>query len=138
MSPEARKGKAECSPVNATGRGATPFFLSLPRMTAEVGVSTILGMGVGVASKRLTSDALYGTGLAFIMLQCLNYFGYISIDWGKVETDIAKVADQNGDNKLDWCDLKILFSRFIRFAGQGIGDMSGFLTGFFLGVRYLA
>ncbi|CBH11919.1 hypothetical protein, conserved [Trypanosoma brucei gambiense DAL972] len=109
-----------------------------PKVTQEIGVSSILGAAVGVTSRRLTSDALYGTGLAFIVLQFLNFFGYIQINWKKVEMDAGKVLDQNGDNKLNQLDLKALMQRFILYVGQGVGDIGGFVTGFYFGARYLA
>nr|CCC91107.1 conserved hypothetical protein [Trypanosoma congolense IL3000] len=108
-----------------------------PRISKEIGMSSILGAAVGVTSKRLTSDALYGTGLAIIILQFLNFFGYIQVNWKKMESDAVKVIDKD-DDCLKRVDVNTFFQRFICFVGKGVGDISGFMAGFYVGARYLA
>ncbi|KEG14889.1 hypothetical protein DQ04_00271230 [Trypanosoma grayi] len=103
-----------------------------------LGVSGMLGAAVGVATKRLTKDALYGAGLAVIALQSLSTLGYIQINWKKMEEKVTQVADQNKDGKLDVNDVKILLNRAIQFCSRGLSDAGGFATGFFLGMKYLA
>ncbi|KAH9580173.1 FUN14 [Trypanosoma melophagium] len=118
--------------------GEVPKYKSACDMLSTVGVSGVLGAAVGVASRRLTSDALYGAGLAIIALQSLSYMGYIQINWKRVEQDITNMVDQNGDGKIDNKDLNVLLKRFLRFAGSGLSDIGAFTGGFFFGAKYLA
>lgn len=102
----------------------------------DVSVSSTFGACVGVAAKKLTKDAMYGVGIAFMGLQTLSYLGYISINWGKVEKDIAKAVDQNGDGQLDREDLKILLKKFLNVMKTGLPNAAGFTAGFALGVKF--
>lgn len=103
-----------------------------------VSTSSVFGACVGVATKRLTGDALYGAGLGIMGLQVLSYCGYIKVDWLAIERDVVRVADQNGDGKLDMKDVKIAFHRFMDIMKTGIPNLAGFTTGFLIGVKYIA
>lgn len=102
----------------------------------DVSVSTGFGACVGVAAKKLTKDAMYGLGLGFMALQTLSYLGYVSINWGKVEKDITKAIDQNGDGKLDKEDITVLAKKFMDVMKRGLPNAAGFTAGFALGVKY--
>lgn len=106
--------------------------------TKEFGVSGIMGAAVGVATKRLTSDALYGAGLAFAGLQCLSYVGFITIHWNAAQKFLEEKADLNKDGKLDVQDVKIFFQKVMTFLSRGLPDAAGFTSGFFVGIKYLA
>jgi uncharacterized membrane protein (Fun14 family) len=103
----------------------------------EIGVSAIFGASVGVATKRLAKDALYGAGLAFMFLQSLAYFGYITINWQRVENDISKAIDQDGDGKVTVKDGKRLLERFLGVMKTGLPNAAGFGTGFYFAVKYI-
>lgn len=104
----------------------------------EFGISGIMGAAVGVAAKRLTSDALYGAGIAFAGLQCLSYLGFITIHWTAIQRALEDTADVNKDGKLDMEDIKIIFSKILYFLGRGLPDAAGFSAGFIFGVKNLA
>lgn len=106
--------------------------------TKEFGVSGIMGTAVGVAAKRLTSDALYGAGLAFVGLQSLAYLGFVTIHWNVVQQFLQEKADLNKDGKLDSQDVKIFFQKVMVFLSRGLPDAAGFSAGFFFGMKYLA
>ncbi|ORC90778.1 uncharacterized protein TM35_000072020 [Trypanosoma theileri] len=131
--------KSSNKPVDGDGKiyAEVPKLKTAPGLLSTIGVSGVLGAAVGVASRRLTSDALYGAGLAVIGLQSLSYMGYIQINWKRVEQDITNVVDQNGDGKIDQKDLNIILKRFIKFAGSGLSDIAAFTAGFFLGAKFI-
>lgn len=104
--------------------------------TKDMTVSTLFGACVGVATKRFTKDAMYGIGLGFMALQTLSYFGYVSINWNRVEEDVTKLLDQDGNGKLDKADLQILWNRFQNFMKSGLPNAAGFTTGFALAVKF--
>lgn len=104
----------------------------------SISASSVFGACVGVATKRLTSDAMYGAGLGIIGLQVLSYCGYININWHAIERDLVKVSDQNGDGKLNSDDAKIAAQKFIQIMKSGIPNAAGFLSGFAIGVKFIA
>jgi uncharacterized membrane protein (Fun14 family) len=113
-------------------------FFSLTTMQVnvkDISVSTAFGACVGVASKKLAKDAMYGVGLAFIGLQTLAYLGYVDINWKRIESDIVKAVDQDGDGKLSISDGTALLGKFLRFLGRGLPNAAGFTTGFYVGVK---
>lgn len=97
-----------------------------------------MGVAVGVASRRLSADALYGAGLCFAGLQCLSYLGFITIHWNAITAAVTQVADQNGDGKLDMADVRPLWSRLMKFMSRGLPDAASFTAGFLVGFRFLA
>lgn len=117
---------------------ALPGGLDTKSVSKEVAVSGALGATVGVATRRLTSDALYGAGLCFAGLQVLAYCGLITIHWNVISDAVEKAADQNNDGKLDMEDVKIFWRRCIAYAGRGVPSAAGFSSGFLFGYQYLA
>jgi uncharacterized membrane protein (Fun14 family) len=105
-------------------------------LATKVSIGSLFGVCAGVAVKRLTRDAAYGVGLGFIVLQALSYYGYITINWGKVTDDIQKAADQDGDGKFDATDVKIIVKRGIKFLANGVPDAAGFTTGLYVGFKW--
>ncbi len=113
-----------------------PSPLDTTALVTKVSVGSLFGACVGVAVKRLSKDAAYGVGIGFIALQALSYYGYITINWSKVTTDISKAADQNGDGKFDGSDLLISIRKGIKFLTRGFPDAAGFTTGLYIGFKW--
>lgn len=101
----------------------------------DISVSTAFGACVGVASKRLAKDAMYGIGIAFMGLQSLAYLGYIDINWKRIEHDIVRTVDQDGDGEIKPSDIQKLVTRFVTFLGRGLPNVAGFSTGFYVGIK---
>ena len=106
------------------------------RLLGKVSIGTALGACAGVASKKLTHQAMHGVGVGFICLQVLAYKGWISINWKKVKSDIEKVADQDGDGEFTGADLKNLIRKGVAFLRHGVPDAVGFTAGFYAAIRY--
>lgn len=117
---------------------ALPAGLNLINVSKEAAVSGVMGATVGVAARRLTSDALYGAGMCFAGLQCLAYMGVITIHWHVISDAVEKAADQNNDGKLDMEDVKIFWRRCMTFLSRGVPSAAGFTSGFMFGYKYLA
>jgi uncharacterized membrane protein (Fun14 family) len=103
---------------------------------SELCFSSMMGISCGYAAKRLAKDALYGVGLAFMGLQGLAYFGYITINWNKIEGDVTKAIDQDGDGKLTVKDAGVLMKRVVGFFRTGLPNAAGFTSGFYLGLKF--
>ena len=102
-----------------------------------VSASGFFGACVGVATKRLTQDAMYGVGLGVMGLQLLNYLGYITIEWNKIGDDITKRIDQDGDGQLSRKDFQIILNRFVEIMKTGMPDAAGFSIGFVVGLKLM-
>lgn len=117
---------------------ALPGGFDCTTVSKEVAVSGAMGASVGVAARRLTSDALYGAGMCFAGLQVLAYCGIITIHWNVISGAVEKAADQNNDGKLDMEDVKIFWRRCMSYASRGVPSAAGFTSGFMFGYQYLA
>eukprot|EP00759_Apiculatamorpha_spiralis_P055322 PhF_6_TR7428/c0_g1_i1/m.11112/K17986/FUNDC1; FUN14 domain-containing protein 1 len=97
---------------------------------------TVAGACSGYAVKRVSKQAAYYVGIAFIFLQFLQYKGYIQVKWGKVAEDLEKQLDQDGDGKFDKKDMKVLMGRFMEILQTGIPSGAGFSAGFYAALRW--
>ncbi|KAF8294887.1 putative FUN14 family [Trypanosoma cruzi] len=133
-----KKTQEEKHAARAVPHGIFKSTNVIGKLSTGIGVCGLMGTAVGVAAKRLTQDAFYGAGIAVIALQSLSYLGYIQINWKKVESEITQALDHDGNGKIDAKDFHFYLNRFLKFAGNGISDLSAFAAGFFFGSRYLA
>ena len=51
----------------------------------------------------------YYIGGAFVALQLLAYYGYVTIDMKKIEHDVVDKLDMDNDGKITENDFKIMF-----------------------------
>eukprot|EP01084_Bolivina_argentea_P051441 94619_1 len=112
---------------------------SMPSMKSVAGPITFgvcMGACAGVASKKVTKAAAVLVGVTFIGLQGLQYAGYITIDWLKVEDDVIKAVDQNDDGKFDEKDIAILKRKYMAVLQQSVFAGSGFIAGFAAGFKW--
>eukprot|EP00803_Ostreobium_quekettii_P006987 evm.model.scf_1323.5 EVM.evm.TU.scf_1323.5 scf_1323:24897-27320(+) len=63
----------------------------------QLGYSGVIGLICAGAFKVVGKAVAIAVGLSFILLQTLEHYGYIEIDWRKVETKISKKLDVTGD-----------------------------------------
>ena len=121
-------GSSDDSMVVALINRAWPYL-------AELGMGGIFGWTAGVAAKKVTMQVAYMIGVAFIGLQALSYYGYISISWRKVQSDLYSVVDQNNDGKVDAKDLIAFWKNFQTMMTTNLPSSSGFAAGFLLGFK---
>jgi uncharacterized membrane protein (Fun14 family) len=96
-----------------------------------------MGICSAVALKRVSRAAATVVGLAFAALQGLSYYGYIKIDYAKVNGDFQKVLDLNGDGVLDEKDLHSAWEETKRILAYNLPDVGSFSAGFLLGLKYV-
>jgi uncharacterized membrane protein (Fun14 family) len=58
----------------------------------QLGVSGVVGACAGLAMKRVSQEVAVTIGGIFALLQVLKHFGYITINYGKMQQDITKVC----------------------------------------------
>lgn len=95
-----------------------------------------MGICSGVALKKATRAAAATVGLVFVGLQALNYLGYITIDYSRVQKDAQKLVDVNGDGKVDSKDLYSLWDKVKDVLSYQLPQAGSFSTGFALGFYY--
>jgi FUN14 domain-containing protein 1 len=127
------------APSNAKKGGAPSTAVSSfspNRLAGKFGIGTVFGICAGAALKRFTKDAAVVAGTGLISLQILQHYGYITIQWKKVQSDIVHAVDQDGDGEFTYKDVGMLLKRFILFVGHGIPNAAGFSTGVYTGLKY--
>jgi uncharacterized membrane protein (Fun14 family) len=70
-----------------------------------------MGYFAGVAFKRIGQEVSFLIGISFIGLQGLAYAGYIKIDYGKVQNEVVKKLDVDGDGKLTVNDVYVFWDK---------------------------
>ena len=101
---------------------------------ASFGVAS--GYACGYFAKKGAKVAMVGFGGVFMMFQTAAHMGYVKVDMEKIENDMLKLVDTNGDGKIDEADAKIWLGRTTDFLvfDTKIAAPS-FATGFLLGLR---
>eukprot|EP00483_Globobulimina_turgida_P001318 UN01320 len=115
---------------------ANASSLSLKSVAGPVTFGVCMGACAGIASKKVTKAAATLIGVSFIALQALQYSGYITVNWMKVESDVIKAVDQNDDGKFDAKDIAILKGKYMAILQQSVFAGSGFIAGFAAGFRW--
>jgi uncharacterized membrane protein (Fun14 family) len=100
---------------------------------SEMGFSGLAGLCSGYCLKRISQEVAVGIGAVFMLLQGLQHAGYIHINYKKVNEDVTKKLDLDGDGKLSSADFKVLIDNLTRHLSEGLPSASGFATGFGLG-----
>lgn len=104
-------------------------------LVKEFSTSSVLGMCVAVAAKKLSRDVMYTVGVAVIGLQALNHFGYVTINWNAIEKDVVRAVDQDGDEKISKEDAMRLMTKFLKVMQKGMPNAAGFTAGFYVGLK---
>lgn len=104
---------------------------------AKFSVSVLYGICAGAAVKRMTQELAVGIGCGFIALQALSYYGFVTVHWGKIGSDITKAFDQDGDGRLTANDAKIALQKGKDRLSANIADGAGLMTGLAIGWKFI-
>ena len=124
-------------PDSLTVEGAADLMWQMagPLLT-NLGFSGAMGFAAGYAAKKVGQMVAVIVGLAFAAIQALTYTGAISVNWSHIEGMVQKALDHNKDGKFDKEDFKLMSAKGLSFLSQGVPSVTGFLTGFLLGLRF--
>ncbi|DBA04142.1 TPA: hypothetical protein N0F65_004250, partial [Lagenidium giganteum] len=100
----------------------------------EITFGGALGFCSGYAVKQVGKIAACSIGVIFLMAQVASSQGYIDINWKKVESDVIRAVDPDGDGKLTQKDLKHFWNKFMNLVQYNLPSSSGFAGGFVIGV----
>lgn len=75
-------------------------------------------------------------GGVLIVATLLQKAGYLTIHYTKVESDMRKLLDVNGDGKVDAADQAMISEKFVKLmTDNGVGSAAGFSAGFAAGFK---
>merc|ERR1719199_2168460 len=72
------------------------------------------GLAAGIACKKIGKAVAVGVGGLYCMFQVAASYGYITVNWKKVESDVMKAMDTNGDVKIDEKDMGIWLTKALQ------------------------
>lgn len=131
--------KSSSSPPDATINGTTLLeALNLDVLKPQMqmfGVSGFTGYTAGYAFKRAFKVFFLSFGCCFIGLQSLASNGFITVHWEAMEKQFHRLADLDGDGKVDEKDIKDGYDRVLAYLSAGAPSVGGFSTGFLVGLR---
>jgi len=97
---------------------------------------SFMGFCSGVALKKTGKAVAYLVGITFVALQVASAFGYVSVDWKKIQDDAVKKLDQTGDGKFDQEYAKKIWVRVKSLLTTGLPSAGGFSVGFLYGLKF--
>ncbi|KAJ3248350.1 hypothetical protein HDU78_000976 [Chytriomyces hyalinus] len=115
---------------------ATAAALTQPANVSEISFATLLGLCSGYAAKKFAKGAGFVIGASFLALQGLAMTGVITIDWKRIESEVTKRLDADGDGKLTTNDIKAVGLRLVHNLSKDLPSAGGFSAAFFIGFRY--
>ena len=100
----------------------------------QLGLGSLAGYAAGVAVRTAGTLGFALAGGAFIALQGLQYKGYISVDWHRVEREMKDYLDTDGDGKLTTKDVRAYWTQATDILAFGLPGGAGFSLGLAYGV----
>jgi len=105
--------------------------------TSKIGFGTCMGFCVGVAAKTAARTVCVFVGCGFIIIQSLQYAGYLHVYWDKVQDDVIKVVDTDGSGTITVKDARHYFKWFmgvVKMHGPTVSSFGiGVYTGLYMG-----
>eukprot|EP00127_Corallochytrium_limacisporum_P000080 Clim_evm19s3 gene=Clim_evmTU19s3 len=96
----------------------------------------IMGFSAGYALKKMGKAATVGVGVLFMTFQTAAYFGYVKVDWDKIDNDLRTRLDVNNDGVVDDKDVNIIAADLVKVFTSHMGvTATGFAGGLLLGFR---
>ena len=139
MSPSAHAGKS--APVDAkkvaqlAGLDMGDFAALF---TTELGISGAVGVGVGILAKAAAKTALMVLASVYAFLRWLELNDIVDVKWENLRRLVGKttkLADLNGDGKIDAKDLKLAKAKAVGFFGSAVPSASGLCAGIAIGLK---
>lgn len=78
---------------------------------SQVTMGTIFGYCSGYASKQIGKAIALVIGTGFMAVQAAAYSGYLDVKWSKVQEDVTKLVDTDGDGKLTQKDVMVYWKK---------------------------
>jgi uncharacterized membrane protein (Fun14 family) len=129
----------------ATAIGSQLSYALASGIPANLSYGFVAGYASGYALKKIGRVAAVVLGTAFLGMQTLAAYGYVTVDHAKIRHRLEDLMDRNKDGMVNASDLKDVVESAKRVAGFGIieegtevglgASAAGFGTGFYGGLR---
>ena len=139
MSPSAHAGKSAPKDVKKVAQLAgldMGDFAAL--FTTELGISGAVGVGVGILAKAAAKTALMVLASVYAFLRWLELNDIVDVKWENLRRLVGKttkLADLNGDGKIDAKDLTLAKAKAVGFFGSAVPSASGLCAGIAIGLK---
>ena len=139
MSPSAHAGKSAPTDAKKVAQLAgldMGDFAAL--FTTELGVSGAVGVGVGIMAKVAAKTALMVLASVYAFLRWLELNDIVDVKWENLRRLVGKttkLADLNGDGKIDAKDLTLAKAKAVGFFGSAVPSASGLCAGIAIGLK---
>ena len=139
MSPSAHAGKSAPADAKKVAQLAgldMGDFAAL--FTTELGISGAVGVGVGILAKAAAKTALMVLASVYAFLRWLELNDIVDVKWENLRRLVGKttkLADLNGDGKIDAKDLKLAKAKAVGFFGSAVPSASGLCAGIAIGLK---
>ena len=74
-------------------------------------MGTVFGYCSGYASKQIGKAIALMIGTGFMAVKAAAYSGYLDVKWNKVQEDVTKLVDADGDGKLTQKDVLVYWKK---------------------------
>lgn len=108
---------------------------ALGPLGGEITLGGALGFGAGYSLKKIGKAAAFFIGLAFVASQTLGHLGYVEINWRKVEREVMRLFDLDGDEKLTSRDLALYWEKAKKVLMHKLPSTTAFAAMFALGLQ---
>ncbi|EQC29735.1 hypothetical protein SDRG_12507 [Saprolegnia diclina VS20] len=95
----------------------------------------MMGACSGFALKKVSKVGAVMLGCAFMAMQCASYYGYLDVNYKKLERDITDMLDINKDGKFDSKDVQVMYKKMMDVLEFSLPAGSGYAAGFLVGFR---
>lgn len=139
MSPSAHAGKSAPADAKKVAQLAgldMGDFAAL--FTTELGISGAVGVGVGIMAKVAAKTALMVLASVYAFLRWLELNDIVDVKWENLRRLVGKttkLADLNGDGKIDAKDLTLAKAKAVGFFGSAVPSASGLCAGIAIGLK---
>mmetsp|Transcript_3587 Transcript_3587/g.9168 ORF Transcript_3587/g.9168 Transcript_3587/m.9168 type:complete len:221 (+) Transcript_3587:124-786(+) len=128
--------------MSAGGSGADGEEIDIPAWLADnagpiagqLSTGALFGYCSGFALQKAGSVAAVMVGAGFTFLQGLAYYGYIDVNWRKVEGDLLSRLDFDGDGEITVKDAHAAFQHLEKVLLFNLPAGAGFTSGLLYGM----
>jgi len=104
-------------------------------LPTQLSYGFVMGYCSGYALKKVGKVAAVVLGTGFVVLQSLQYGGYIKVDHSAIKTSVESMMDLNKDGTVDKEDMEQASSKIMEVLQFNMPAGGGFAAGFIGGVR---
>jgi len=108
---------------------------ALGPLGGEITLSGALGFGAGYSLKKISKAATFFIGIAFVASQIFGHLGYVEVNWRKVEREVMRLFDLDGDQRLTTRDVAMYWKKLKGMLMHKLPNTTAFAAFFTLGLQ---